>query len=787
MRRIVAGPAGSGKTTALLQHAWKQSKEGVTLCCLPHQRQDLLKRLAAQPTLNVRITDLQTLTYEILEQGGNDRTFLSIPGKVALMGRLLMADRKDYPTPGEAALYSNAIADLKRQGMTSKMDVRKMGAQGKHLLALLRRYQEELKTRHLMDLDDARDRASELLEGGLKWSIRPQHLLIDGYSEFNPSELRLIRALSMTSRSLLVTLPVSAPFPYQTRLNEKEVESQAQYLQASVQKLSYRNLPMFTVHTCPNVTREARQVVAQVKEALLGGMDASEMAILIPREGAAAHLLKLGEEARIPLIDEHPGNPMETFHGRKLMTLLSTRRRNYPTRDLFDLSMYYEGLQQVAEALEARGLNGIHAHLLEGVDRSSLSLLMLETAPSGRSEKEWLNWVETLLNRIKYPETSRDPIRLMAREVFELIPSEVQKHSVLEDWLMALLPSISLSRERQEGVRVLTPEQITGRRFQRLWIMNVTEHQYLLEEKEDFFFTEEERVKLGLPRSMKGIAESLFYEVITRASHVTLSYASADRDGVQRPHRLLAQMGSATTPPVKPMSPLEYALSTRDIKISTPDWWSHVPPIQEKRVWMLARYLPCKLRGYLSAHTEKTSGGLFSHQDRTRMERLLRQAAWEAQPEPVLDGVYSDHFREQVSRHLKDNLPPKPDLPNLKVYQSFKLDGLSFRPHAYQLFKDTRKANLYVVTQEPDIRNLLKNQPEHLWAYMALKEADWDTELYTWDLYAKPKRRTVFDNQMRDAWKQFQDLQTHLGQGDVTPSAGFHCWDCTFKQVCRLG
>ncbi|GGJ41973.1 UvrD-helicase domain-containing protein [Deinococcus roseus] len=787
MRRIVVGAAGSGKTTAVLKHAWKHAKDGVTLFCLPHQRQDLVKRLSEEPTLNVRVTDLQSVAYEVLERGGNEKNFLSIPGRVALLGRLLMSDRKDYPTPGEAALYAHAIGDLKKQNVAGKLDPRKVGAQGKHLLGLAARYQQELQERHLLDLDDVRLLASELLENGLQWSARPQHLLIDGYSELNPLELRLIRALALTSRSLILTLPANAPYPYQTRLGKKDLEGYADFLKASVTELSYKALPAFTVQVYPNVTREARQVVAQVKAALLEGIPASEMAVVVPRDSATANLLKLAEEARIPLLDEQPGTPVDSFHGRKLMTLLSTRRRNYPTRDLFDLSMFYEGLNRVAEELEGRGLNGIHAHLLEDVNRESLSLLMLETAPTDGSSQGWLNWIETLLDRIKHPESSRDPIRIMAREVFELIPAEKQKHTVLEDWLMALLPSVAMTRERQEGVRVLTPEQITGRRFQKLWLMNATEHQYLLEEKEDFFFTEEERLNLGLPRSMRGIAESLFYEVFTRALQVTLSYASADRDGVQRPHRLLAQMGQATTPQVMPMSPLEYALSTRDIKLGSPDWWSKVPPVQENRAWMLTRYLPCKLRGYLSSHTEKPFGGLFSRQDRTRMERLLRQSAWEAQPEPVLDGVYSDHFKQQVARHLKDNLPPRPDLPNLRVFRDFKLGEFRFRPHAYQPFNDTRKANIYVVTQEPDIRTLLKNNPEHLWVYAAFQQAGWDTELYTWDLYAKPRRRSVFDNQARDAWKQLHDLKDSLAAGDVTPSAGFHCFDCTFKQVCRIG
>ncbi|MFC5596714.1 hypothetical protein [Deinococcus cellulosilyticus] len=787
MRRILVGAAGSGKTTAILKHAWTHAKDGVTLFCLPHQRGDLLRRLAAQPTLNVRVTDLQSVAYEILEQGGNEKNFLSIPGRVALLGRLLMSERKDYPTPGEAALYSQAIGDLKRQGMFGRIDGRKVGAQGKLLLNLATKYQQELHSRNLMDLDDVREVASVLLENGLQWSSRPRHILIDGYSELNPLELRLIRALALTAKSLILTLPVGAPFPYQTRLGRKDIEAYAEHLKANITELSYKFMPAFQVQVYPNVTREARQVVAQVKTALLEGTPASEMALVVPRESATAHLLKLAEEARIPLIDEQPGTPVDSFHGRKLMTLLSTRRRNYPTRDLFDLALYYEGLHRVAEELELRGLNGIHAHLLEGVNREALSLLMLETAPTDGSATGWINWIETLLNRIHYPEEARDPIRIMAREVYELIPSEGQKHSVLEDWLMALLPSVPVNREQQEGVRVLTPEQITGRRFSRIWLMNATEHQYLLEEKEDFFFTEEERVQLGLPRSMRGIAESLFYEVITRAPQVTLSYASADRDGVQRPHRLLAQMGHPTTPPVKPMSPLEYALSTRDIKLGTPDWWTKVPPVREVRGWMLARYLPCKLRGYLSSHTEKTSGGLFSRQDRTRMERLLRQSAWEAQPEPVLDGVYSDHFKQQVARHLKDNLPPRPDLPNLRVFRDFKLGEFRFRPHAYQPFPDTRKANIYVVTQEPDIRSLLKNNPEHLWVYAAFQEAGWTVELYTWDLYGKPRRRSVFDNQVKEAWTQLHDLKDSLARGDVTPSAGFHCFDCTFKQVCRIG
>lgn len=796
MRSVLSGPAGSGKTQTLLEHAWKCASrfESVTLIALPAQRGSLLKRLSQKPSLGVRLTDLQTQMYEILEGAGSDKGLLSVPARVALVARVLGEVLGRAAEPGEAALYALSIAELKRSGLERVPNAK--DPYQKTLEQTLSLYNAELERRNLLDPDDVRTEAIKLLEGNATLQI--EHLLIDGYQTLNPMELRAIAALSQNCKSLLVTLPDRAPQPFATRLLEGEVKIIARFLGAKVQTLKPRPAPQISVCAYPNADSEARAVLGEVKAALLKTEkpeNLHSLAIIVPSSLYKRPLLEVAAEYGIPLANASQAPLLECAEGLLFSKLLSVHSRGYPLRDMQTLSGLY-GLETLCEVLEKRGLGGdglVFLERLEELEGVTLDLepyrvMVFETSLELGELQDWLDFVESLLERVKLKD--RDPLRLLAREVYGLL--ETPRPASLLAWMRALLSEVQIHLPLETGVLLLTPEEASGSRFERVWILGVLEGTYALEEGEDFFFAEEERtgnVLGGLRPRMAGRSSSLLFEALWRGSSVRASYPSADRGGNLRGHPLLEGFERGTLNSGGVASALEWTLKHRTAGDAKQDWL-HLPPTQENRAWELSRYVPCKLKGHLSRrYGARVQSGVASRGDLDGLRRRMRQALWDDAELPPVGQGWSGAFAREVKDVLERGLPPKPPL-DIVVMGSLRLGTLHFRPHAYRLDKEKQKLQIFIVHAPEEWPIVLKSHPESLWLLETFKrEAGRGAqfEILAWDLTSKPRPLRVTDWDVMGAWKQLEGTLTALERGDFRPEPGFHCRGCRFADVCRVG
>ncbi len=804
MRAVLTGPAGSGKTQTLLEHAWRCAErfESVTLIALPSQRETLLGRLSEKPSLGVRLTDLQTQMYEILEASGGDKGLLSVPARVALVARVLGEVLGRSAEPGEAALYALSIAELKRSGLEHVPVVR--DPYQRTLEQTLKLYNAELEHRGLLDPDDVRTEAIRLLETSPRahseHSEHSEHLLVDGYQTLNPMELRAIQALSKGCPSLLVTLPSRAPQPFATRLLEGEVKAVARFLEAKVQTLKPRATPQLSVCAYPNADSEARAALGQVKAALLGldGNEATDLhtlALIVPSSAYKRPLLEVASEYGVPLSSPSQAPLLECAEGVLFSKLLSIHSRGYPLRDLQALSKLYR-LEALCEALDKRGLGGdglVFLERLEELEGQTLDLepyhmLVKETTLEPGELQGWLGFVEGLLERVSLKD--RDGLRLLAREVYGLL--EVPRPASLLAWMRALLGEVQVKLPLESGVALLTPEEASGSRFERVWLLGALEGSYALDESEDFFFAEEERggdVLGGLKPRMMGRSSSLLYDALWRGNTVQISYPSADRGGNLRGHPLLGSFENAPQTRVGAASPLEHTTRSRSGAPQMLDWL-HLPPTTENRAWELSKFVPCKLKGHLSRrYGAKAQGGVASRGDLDSLRRRMRQARWDEAELPSPGQGWSGAFAREVQEVLERGLPPKPP-EDVIVMGSLRLGTLHFRPHAYRLEKDKASLQIFIVHPPEEWPINLRSHPESLWLLETFKrEAGRGArfEILAWDLLSKPRTLRATDWDVMGAWKQLEGTLMALEKGDLRPEPGFHCRGCRFADVCRVG
>ena len=231
---VLRGPAATGKTTAAVEMYRHFTSNGRRcLFVVPNRpaAAQLTRRLLDESDSGVLVAP-EVLTFDalagrILGAAGGVPRMLSPFRRHLLLRRIaeemgerkaLQALQKVLPTPGLVAALDRAIAELKRAAVEADDLARAVqagprAARHADLLAIYRRYQ-----RHLLDggfydvegrmwqarlaLDGARGSGGEAVGlGGVA------ALAADGFTDFTPTQLAILRLLSQRLERLLITLP----------------------------------------------------------------------------------------------------------------------------------------------------------------------------------------------------------------------------------------------------------------------------------------------------------------------------------------------------------------------------------------------------------------------------------------------------------------------------------------------------------------------------------------------------------------------------------------------------
>lgn len=758
--KLLLGPAGSGKTAWLLARAHEvMARRGrVWWVGLPQQRASVYRRATeGGAVLGLEVLSSQQLYYRLLAAALRLKPLVTGTARLALVGEALLALEGRLPSPGEAALFTRAIAEAKRYGLSPRR-LPSADGEGERLRRVFERY-ESLKEGR-WDYDDFRSEALGLAESkAAPAGLEADLLVVDGYREMNPLELRVYWALA-AHRELWLSLPEAPPGgeAYETL------------------RLAATERTRLECYRAPNPVSEARWVLRSLKRDLAQGLNPLDVAVILPEREMRA-FAALADEYGVPLMDETPRTLGDTPAGRLLLDLLELP--DYPAAST--LLMLPE-LAPLAHAALSRGLGG----------REALGRLAqeLQLRPS------WDAW----LARLEVPEDEEawakgliDSIAAIAQSPYREALLERAKEAkrlargaAFRRWWGALLAQTKLYSRPNGGVALLSASLASGRRFKRAYLMHAVKGAYGANEDEDYFIPEELRSRLhtvydrlGLPKRFLGRDDLFFAELLTRADEQVVSYPEADQGGP-----LLAEaglVGAARCLPFTPsgsrlelVSPGVYRASTGPLSLG---------PVT---VEGLRRYSDCGFRFWMEGRLPEESPWWrafvaelksVGQLDETRLGVL-------AQRYPQAGGWLSAHRDRLLSLSYGVRLP-RSGFPHVR------LDGASRAGGQVCLYHVAAPDS---VGSEAEALALLEGRWTEWWAagYML---THWQrqvsrVQLTVWPLLGRPFE--AFAGDMATLRRRTEACRHKVGEaygrfsrGDVLANPGFRCRACGVKDVCR--
>jgi hypothetical protein len=588
---ITAGPPGSGKTTRLLQLARNASEQGrrVLWVGLPAQRAWLYRQATAQGgLLGFEFISSQQLCYRLLGRALQLRPLRTGTERLALVVQALLEVRGELPVPGEARLFSAAIAELKRFGLSpADMDIAAGGGELDRLQDVFHAY-EHIKGA-AWDYDDYRLGAVHLAEAGLAQS-GASLLIVDGYRELLPLELRLYRALGTRGKTTGAAAGEAAAAVEGTCEVHVALPEAPAGLHADVQLTAARatgaSATRISVFRAENEVAEARWIMRSLKADLARGADPLDLALVLP-EGETSAYAALAGEYGVPLMDETARTLADTRAGRLLLDLLAFP--DYPTASGL---LALPGLERLASAAFERRVAGSSALLelareLDAEDSAAAFEALEVVTGTMRATDEPLTQEQLLrdwLARLEVPDDTTG----WAAQLVELAAAEALKRQLatageladfrdqalqrareahklaggarFREWWATLLSEAWLPVTAKAGVALLTPKLASGRNYRKAYVGAAVEGSYGAFETEDYFVNEELRATVlrDLPRRYRGSDAAVHGELLSMAAELVITWPESSQGGPKRPELALTGEASSLRLPELPAgSPLE--------------------------------------------------------------------------------------------------------------------------------------------------------------------------------------------------------------------------------------
>lgn len=780
------GDAGTGKTTLLIERAQDALKANkrVWWIGLPNQRNYIYQRITNNgAVLGLEFMTQQQLYYRLLAAARGLQRLLISTGRIATVGRALAEynayqqqhHQKDsgvtLPSTGEARLFTRAIAEAKRFGMNPKR-MRALAtsadtAETRRFAAVFERY-ERIKGEQ-WDYDDFRSQALALLEDNpISPDIEADVLIVDGFRELGPLELRIYQALAK-DKTVWLALPEPPP-----KLQPE------QFVQ-----LERRYPVQHTVYRADNPVAETRWLLRALKRDLAEGMRPADIGVIMPAQRVSA-LLSLADEYHLPLMNEIPSSLADTLGGRLLLDLLELP--DYPTASRLLAIPELHGLAKVA--LERR-LSG-----REALSSLAAELDMLTVWQSWLADletpKDVLAWAEKLLRDMipailgDVPENWQRDSKLMLERAKEAESLTQEGESFRAWWAGLIQESFSFER-RPAGIALMSAKLAAGRRFKKVYLLNATEGTYSAAEKEDYFFSEELRQPLeqvyqhyGLPKRFQGRDDAVHAELLARADHVIISYPQADQGGQLVAEPSLTNLGVEVQPlPSIPAGsvlelgqgeafqaqggkleakgisvsnlrryarcPFQYWAEKRLQSGTMPPWRKFINQLQDWQQLNLARL------DILKTEYPEFAGWLHQHQ-----ETLLALRFGVRLPNNHAPFVWLDAATRQAS--------------TAKIYHFTAPERISNEAQAddyiYQRWAEVWVAGHMLKYHAKDVKKV---------------------EIYVWSLGSDAMLAKIMARPNNWNTRKVEAAYEQYETGDMSPQPGFHCRECGVADFCREG
>ncbi len=771
---LLVSPAGSGKTTYLMDiaRAATQKNKRVWWVGLPSQRNYIYRKATEKGALlGLEFLSQQQVYYRLLAAAQKLQPLLVGTGRIALVGQALLNYHNELPSPGEARLFTQAIAEAKRFGL-SHSELKSHDEESERFKLIFREY-ERLKNKQ-WDYDDFRSEALNLLSSK-EFALEVDLVIVDGFREVGPLELDIYKGLSK-SAELWLSLPQCPPQNKVTQSLNTNYETKL---------ASYR---------ATNPVTEARWVLRSLKRDLAKGFNPLDLAVVMP-ENNIKSFLSLADEYDLPIMNEVPKALADTAGGALLLDLLELP--DYPTASKL---LAIPELQSLAQEALKHGVAG----------REALTVLAKELA----LEKIWQKWLKDL-------EVQEDNALAWAEYTVNIIP-EVLGDSLSKDWSEHRKLMLERAKEAsfigkegahfrawwagliQEtfpferplgGIALLSAKLVSGKRFKRVYLMHAIEGTYTVGEHEDYFLVEEYRKPLsevftsfGLPKRFLGRNDLLFKELVTRGDEVIVTYPEANQAGPLV--RELALTGPSL-PPRLPNVPAGSYLELSGEANYEADFSELT--LGNTTIEKLKFFDKCAFKFWaeerltaLERKKEKRPWWLNLITD-LRDHKQLNKARLEIlksnYPEAAL--WLDEHGPKLLELSFGVNLPERDD-PKAFV------DAALRKGSEVDLFKFTAPES---ISDSKEAEDYFNNRWNELWAAGHLLQGYQGkvkkVRLFAWGLLGEPieafngidfiwRRIVTKQKKVKESFERFL-------QGDTSPKPGFICRECSVFDMCRKG
>lgn len=793
---IIGAPA-SGKTSRLLQiakHALAQDKR-VWWVGLPTQRSDIYRRATAQGALlGLEFLSSQQVYYRLLAAAQALKPLLVGTGRIAYVGEALKILENDLPSPGEARLFSMAIAEAKRFGHDANSLARALtssqsnapssepDSETERLVQVFKQYEHVKGDR--WDYDDFRTAALNLALAG---DIFPEAdvLIVDGFRELGPLEWQLYRELDRFF-AVYMSLP---ELPKNVVIAESDTVEHLSYTPAESPPTKLER------YRAANPVSEARWLLRSLKRDLAEDsttkLESLDIAVIMPANEIAA-FAALADEYGVPLMDETPKALSDTPLGSLLLNILELPE--YPTASRL---LAIPELSQLANEALNRNVAGREAltSLAREIGVHDLWQRWLARLDVPADELTWAqDIVATLPSMLGVPAQPRLQEHVLARAKEAAV---LAKGASFRAWWAALLQETVIFERPKGGIALLTAKLASGRRFRKVYVAHAVEGAYSTGEREDYFVREEARVPLAhlftgshsaLPKRFVGRDQLLFRELLTRADTVIITYPEADQGGPLAPEDDLMTGFLATSEPIRRLPTLP--LGSRLELANSERYHAPLEPLNLGAVSVenLARYDACAFRYWA---TKRLRPDREDPWWRVLIRRLreygtLNDVRFASLQE---DFPAAQHWLEQ-HRALLLTLSYGVQLPEHPQNRPFAfIDAAGRRGQDVTLY---RFAPPESIPDNESAEELLNQRwTEHWTAHYLLTERDVSSvTLAVWEVLGDPRdvqpitypwrRLKTKDKRVSSAYDRFKT-------GDTRPQPGFVCRDCPVFDVCREG
>ncbi len=390
---LYIAPAASGKTSLIISEIKRRASQDPLariLVILPShlQRQSFLKRLLSDNLTGIIGLELRLFdaVYEdILEKAGIIQQSLENASRYRLLHTILSRLKRDdklkyYGSiahkPGFIGALSSFILELK-QGRVFPERFKEVALRrrekDRELASIYELYQQFLIEKGLVDREGKGWLAIQSLEEREDIYSDLTLLAVDGFDQFNPNQLYLLKLLSERAKDTMITLTYDGDRLAHSRFNRtyKDIISELELSPPQVVPLSSRSnnqhpalahleARLFELSDrddkckagdsvyileAPNRYREVKEALREMKKLLLEGIPPEEIAIISRElEGYVDLLENIALEYKLPIYISKRKLLNDNPLIKKLLLLLSLSEEEFPRRWILEIlhSPYFD-------------------------------------------------------------------------------------------------------------------------------------------------------------------------------------------------------------------------------------------------------------------------------------------------------------------------------------------------------------------------------------------------------------------------------------------------------------